>query len=413
MSIEEEQVRRVNALVERLNSLSVNSLYAMRGVALRPIRSISDLQDVLPTRKTDLVEDQSRHPPFGRVHILPLSSYTRIHQTSGTTGKPLRWLDGEEDWSWWKRCWARVYASAGLGPGDTTFFPCNFNFFIGYWSAFDAASACGIRVLAGGGQDTRSRLQTIERYEPEACVATPSYAYRMCEVAEEQGIKLAGLSVRKLFLMGECGGSVPEVRDQLESRWGAKVFDHYGCTELGAMGYQCGSFEGGFHLNDEEFVFEVLEPQGMASVPDREVGELLVTNLGRVGSPLIRYRTGDLVRLTREPCACGSMQPRCLGGILGRADDLIVVKGTNVYPSALTSTVRRFGRVVDFRCLIDRRVASPRVILQVEVEGDAGRLADDLKAAFRSDLGLTPDVEVVARGALGRSDGKTNRFQIL
>lgn len=411
MSSGKEQ--RINRLVRILNARAPKNLYTARGICLAPIRSLDDLHRVPTTCKTDLVDDQSRHPPFGLVHIFPSSHYTRIHQTSGTTGRPLHWLDGEDDWSWWKRCWARVYASAGLGPGDCIFFPCNFNFFVGYWSAFDAASACGIRVLAGGGQDTLVRLQTIERYRPGACIATPSYAYRMAEVADEEGIELAALGVRKLFLMGECGGSVAEVRAQLESRWGATVYDHYGCTELGAMGYQCGEFEGGFHLNDEEFLLEVLDPQGAALVPDGEVGELVVTNLGRVGSPLIRYRTGDLVRMTREICACGSVQPRCLGGILGRVDDLIVVKGTNIYPSAVTSTVRRFDNVVEFRCVIDRRVTMPRILLQVEVQGETQSVAKSLKAAFKSDLGLTPDVEILTPGALPRSGGKINRFHHL
>jgi phenylacetate-CoA ligase len=373
------------------------------------IRSARDLRDWndfarLPfTTKGELIDDQAAHPPFGRNLTYPLDRYVRVHRTSGTSGQPLYWLDTQESWDWWARCWGFVLRGAGLGPSDRIFFPFSFGLFVGFWAGFEGSRALGALTIPGGGQDSPTRLAWMERLGATALVCTPSYALHLLEIARERGIDPAALPVRVTVHAGEPGAGIPAVRARIEAGWGARAFDHAGMTEMGAYGFECAE-QSGLHVNETEFIAEVVDPlTGRAAVE----GELVLTNLGRLGSPLVRYRTGDRVRLAQEPCACGRTFARLPGGILGRLDDMLIVRGVNVFPAAIEGIVRRFPAVDEFQIEVFRAGALDELRVLLEVEDASTAIA--VREAFRVDLGLRLEVTAVPPRSLPRYELKAQR----
>jgi phenylacetate-CoA ligase len=370
------------------------------------LRGWDDFRRLPFTCKRELVEDQAAHPPFGSNLTYPLDRYVRVHQTSGTTGAPLRWLDTQESWAWWARCWGFVLRGAGLGPGDRVFFPFSFGLFVGFWSGFEGVRALGAMAIPGGGQDSAQRLAAMEALGATAVCCTPSYALRLAEVARERGVALDRLGVRTTVHAGEPGAGIPAVRARIEAAWGARAYDHVGMTEVGAYGFECAARTGP-HINEAEFIAEVIDPS--TGQPAAE-GELVLSNLGRVGSPLLRYRTGDRVRLARGRCECGRSFVRLDGGILGRVDDMLIVRGVNVFPSALEGIVRRFGAVDEFLIEVYRRGQLDEVRLLVEVRGHAEPVAAALQEAMRVDLGIRVEVVPVPGQSLPRYELKARRL---
>jgi phenylacetate-CoA ligase len=368
------------------------------------LRGWDDFARLPFTRKTELVEDQAACPLFGSNLTYGLDQYVRIHQTSGTTGAPIRWLDTAESWDWWLRCWGFVLSAAGLGPGDRIFFPFSFGLFVGFWAGFEGARALGALAIPGGGQDTAQRLVTLETLGVTAICCTPSYALHLAQSARERGMDLQKLGVRTTVHAGEPGAGIPAVRARIEELWGARAYDHAGMTEMGAYGFECEA-QAGLHVNETEFVAEVIDPDNGA--PARE-GELVLSNLGRHGSPLLRYRTGDRVRVATDPCACGRTFLRLEGGLLGRVDDMLVVRGVNVFPSALEGIVRRFPAVDEFMIEVYRRHEMDEVRLLLEVAG-GGNLAAQVQEAVRVQLGIRVETVAVPTQSLPRWELKARR----
>jgi phenylacetate-CoA ligase len=367
------------------------------------VRSWDDFRRLPFTRKSELVDDQAEHPPFGTNLTYPLERYVRVHQTSGTTGMPIRWLDTQESWEWWARCWASVLAGAGVTSVDRVFFPFSFGLFVGFWAGFEGARALGALAIPGGGQDSGARLATIEALGVTTLVCTPSYALHLAEVARERGVDLHKLGVRRTVHAGEPGAGIPAVRARIEDAWSASAFDHAGMTEIGAYGYECAR-QCGLHVNESEFIVEVLDP--VTGAPARE-GELVLTNLGRLGSPAIRYRTGDRVRLVDAPCGCGRTFARLEGGILGRLDDMLIVRGVNVFPSAIEGIVRRFPTIDEFQLEVFRHGELDEV--RVLVEAGDERTCVALQEAFRTVIGIRLEVAAVPPRSLPRWELKAKR----
>jgi phenylacetate-CoA ligase len=364
------------------------------------------------TTKSELSRDQELHPPFGSDLTFALDRYVRVHQTSGTTGRPLRWLDTADSWDWWQRCWMFVYRAAGVGPGDRIFFAFSFGPFIGFWAAWDAARRIGALAVPGGGLDSTLRLRLLAEMQTTVLVCTPSYALRLAEVARATGIDAARLPVRVTIHAGEPGASIPSTRRRIEAAWGAACIDHTGLTEVGATGFTCPAGE--VHLNDSEFIAEVLDPATGTPAPGGE-GELVLTNLGREGSPVVRYRTGDRVRLIEERCECGRTFARLAGGILGRADDMLIVRGVNVFPSVIEEVVRQFDCVDEFRIEVHRRAEMLDLRVVVEIDGErhgAERVTStlaELRQRLGAACGLRIDAEAAAAGTLPRWELKARR----
>ncbi|MCE2514015.1 MAG: AMP-binding protein [Acidobacteria bacterium] len=376
----------------------------------------ADMEALPFTTKAELIADQAESPPWGTALTEPLERYTRYNQTSSTTGRPLRWIDTPESWQWMLECWKAVYRAAGVTARDRIFFPFSFGPFLGFWTAFDAATQIGAHAIPAGGMSSEQRLGLIEALAPTVVCCTPTYALRLLDVARQgDGTDpLAARAVRVIIVAGEPGGSIAATRRRIEAGWGARVIDHHGLTEVGPVSFECREAPGFVHVNEGEYVAEVVDPATGDAVPDGRRGELVVTNLGRTASPLIRYRTRDLVVRTTEPCACGRTFARLVGGVVARADDMANVRGVNVYPAAVESVLRAIDAIVEYRCTV--RTARSQRTLDVEVEvragADAAAIATLAGRRLRDALALTVPVAPVAAGTLPRFEMKARRFVV-
>ncbi len=413
--IEQLQAQKLRGLLDLLKSR--NTFWQPRIDALPPgDADVTSLLQRLPlTSRSELEEDQQAHPPYGTLPTYEVGRYNRFHQTSGSTGRPLRWLDTAEDWQWWEKCWSIVYRGAGLKPEDRVVFPFSFGPFIGFWAAFEAAASLGNLCLPAGGMTTAARIQyTIDNAATVVC-CTPTYALHMADVAASEGYDLPASPVRMLILAGEPGGSLPEIRSRIELAWGARVIDHAGMTEIGAWGFECEESPGALHIIESEFIAEVIDPDTGNGVPDGTAGELVLTNLGRAGMPLLRYRTGDQVTLTRGTFSSGRNFAHIEGGIAGRVDQMIFIRGNNVFPSAIESLVRSHDGIDEFRIIVDRRGTLSELTVDVEPQDGVSRdaLAAGLASTLQDRLHFRPVIRMVDRGSLPRFELKSKRVVFL
>lgn len=413
------QGERLTQLLARIygrNAFYTRKLDAA-GIRLDALRFPDDLSALPLTTKAELIADQAAHPPWGTILTEPLERYTRYCQTSSTTGRPLCWIDTTESWQWMLECWKTVYRAAGVGPGDRVFFPFSFGPFLGFWTGFEAGCQMGLHCVPGGGMTSQQRLAIIDTVGATVVCCTPTYALRLAEVAASQrpDRPLSETRVRVLIVAGEPGGSIPATRARIEQQWGARVIDHHGATEVGPLSFECLEAPGFLHVNEGEFIAEVLERTSDRMVPDGESGELVVTNLGRTASPVIRYRTGDLVVRQSTPCPCGRTWARLEGGVLARADDMINIRGVNVYPASVESVVRRFADVAEFRSTASW--AGSLRTLSIEIEAapntaDTSGLVARVSHELRVALGLNAPVRLVDAGTLPRFEMKARRFVV-
>jgi len=415
-AIEAHQLRKLQEMLEAL--LAANRFYAAKlraaGVETRP-DSLGDFSSAVPfTSKAELIDDQTRNPPFGSNLTYPVEDYSRFHQTSGTTGKPMRWLDTPESWDWVIECWTRIYQSAGIGRHDRVFFPFSFGPFLGFWGAFDAAARLGCLSIPGGGMRSTARLRTLLDNQVTAFCTTPTYAMHLAEVAAEEKIDLSAGKVRNIIVAGEPGGSIPATRSHIEKLWGgARVVDHHGMTEMGPVSYECPQRRGVLHIMEASYVPEVIDRNSLQPAGPGGSGELVLTNLGRVGSPILRYRTGDIVQRAQDAiCSCGSREMALEGGILGRSDDMVVLRGVNLYPSAVEQVVRSSGGVAEFRVEIYTERALTEMSIQIEPSAgeDASGLSHRVAAALHYAFGLRFAVSTVPAGTLPRFEAKAKRW---
>jgi len=365
----------------------------------------SRLGDLPFTTKAELSEDQAANPPFGTNLTYPLERFVRVHQTSGTTGGPLRFLDTPESWQWWRDTWQPIYRAAGVTARDRIFFAFSFGPFVGFWSAFAGAEQLGALCLTGGAMSTAERVAAIVATEATVLMCTPTYALRLAEAARDEGVDLASSALRVSIHAGEPGASIPATRERIERELGVEAFDHTGATEVGAHGFSC-SARDGVHVNESDFIAEVLDPRS-ADARDEGEGELVLTNLGRWGMPVIRYRTGDRVRAVREPCTCGRTLLKLAGGIAGRVDDMVTVRGVNVFPSAIESVIRRFDEVGEYRVVLTTVREMDELRCTVEATGD---VAERVAVAIHRELGIRCAVDAVSPGTLPRFEMKAKRF---
>lgn len=391
------------ARLRRLAAAAAETPFYRRKLAGIDPGTIASLAELPFTTKQELSEDQERNPPFGLNLRRPISSYCRLHQTSGTSsGRPLRWLDTSETWGELLHRWRTGFTMMGLTAADRKFFPFSFGPFLGFWSAFEAGTSIGCLCVPGGGMTGTARLRTIAELQATVVFITPTYALHLAELARQEGIDLTATAVRALVLAGEPGGSLPATRSRIEAAWGARVFDHYGLTELGPLAFEPCDQPGTLALLADDFLFEVIDPHSSDSVPQGAIGELVATGLGRLDSPLIRYRTGDMVRLAADGRSLS-------GGVLGRVDDMLHIRGNNVYPSAIENVLRGFDEIAEYRITVDRRQALPELLLEIEAINGGKSLADRLEAELRSGLAFRVPVRLVPPGTLPRFEMKARR----
>src|SRR5260221_7871891 len=410
------QLEQLRSLVAEL--FPGNAFYSQKlnaaGVTF-DVASLADFSRRFPfTTKTELVENQRANPPFGTNLTYPLDRYTRFHQTSGTTGTPLRWLDTPESWDWMLDSWTEIYRAAGVTSADRVYFAFSFGPFIGFWMAFEAAARMGALCLPGGGMSSAARLRGILDNGATILCCTPTYAMRLAEVAAAEKIDLRRSRLKTIIVAGESGGSIPSMRARLEQFWpGARVFDHHGMTEVGPVTYECPSRPGVLHVIESAYLAEIIDPATGNPVPPGQPGELVLTTLGRTGSPLLRYRTGDMVKMDSQPCGCGRNEMALVGGILGRTDDMIVVRGVNIYPSAVEEIINATAGVAEYQVRVSTLQALAELSVQIEPEPDCADVAGliaKLEKQFQTQFALRVPVTKVPPGALPRFEMKAKRW---
>jgi len=304
---------------------------------------------------------------------------------------------------------------AGVTSADRVFLPFSFGPFIGFWATVEGAKRVGAMMIPGGGWDSIQRLHMMRELGATVVCCTPTYALRLAEVAREAHFDMTSLSVRALIHAGEPGANVARTKARIEEAWSAKCFDHAGASEVGAHSFECELQPGGIHLIESEFIAEVIDPQTGQKAAAGETGELVITNLGRPGFPVIRYRTGDLVRLNLTPCACGRTFARFDGGLLGRSDDMVTIRGVNVYPTAIENVIRQFESVDEFQVTVT--TVHEMHQLEVEIEVVSGNDTEHVRAhveqALYHALALRPTVKVAKPGTLAHFEMKARRFRRL
>ena len=415
-ALEALQIEKLCSMLEQIygrNRFYTDKLDAA-GIHPDSIQTLDDLKRLPLTEKSELIQAQSDALPFGSNTTFEESAYSRFHQTSGTTGTPLRVLDTPESWDWWGRCWGHVLAGAGLTENDRMFVPFSFGPFIGFWAAVEGAQKINALMIPGGGRDSLQRLHLMKELGSTAMCCTPTYALRLAEVAQESGFDLSEIPLRTLIHAGEPGANVPATKARIESVWNAKCYDHAGASEIGAHSFECELQPNGTHVTESEFIVEVLNPETLEPVPAGEQGELIITNLGRIGYPVIRYRSGDLVVLNQQKCTCGRSYSRFEGGVLGRADDMVVVRGINVFPSAVENLVRQCESVEEFRITVttDREMGNLAIELELSKNTNPESARKTVDQAIQNELSLRPEITLVPSGSLPRFEMKAKRFHL-
>ena len=403
-------LRAINDLFGAI--LPANEFYAAKLGERRRVESLEEFREEIPfTTKDELAADHEDHPPYGTTLTYPLETYTRFHHTSGTRGNPMAWLDDPAGWAWILESWQWVWSNAGTRSGDSAFFPFSFGPFLGFWSAFEAAAAMGIRAIPGGGLSSEDRLRMMALHRPQFMACTPTYSLHLALVGKGMGLPVDRLGIKALVVCGEPGGSIPEVRERIEAEWGARVIDHHGMTETGPVTVSDPDHPDLLRIYHSSYHAEVVSPESLEQVTLGEVGELVLTTLGRYGAPLIRYRTGDLVR----PVASEKTDPAPFalqGGIIGRADDMVVVRGVNIYPSAIEAVVRSVDGVGEYQVEVDEQGTLPEISLVIENLGD-GRSEEALEARLRSVFSMRIPVRAVEFGTLPVSEVKAQRWKVI
>lgn len=361
------------------------------------------------TTKVDLEKDRSSNPPNGTNFTYSPEHYVRYSKTSGTTGEPTTWMDTQKDWQWMLENWKQIMKAAQVEAGSRCFFAFSFGPFLGFWTAYEATVQNGCIAIPGGGQSTEARLRIILENEVEYLFCTPTYAMRLIETAKELKISLLNHSLKKIIVAGECGGSVTETRQVIDQAWAREslFFDHYGMTEVGPVAYETPGGQGGLRILLDSYHAEVINPESEEHLDDGELGELVLTPLGRVGSAILRYRTGDLVRVKRGLDELGHPAFDLVGGILGRTDDMVVVRGVNLYPSAIDRIVRTFTKVAEYEVNIQESRGMKEVAIRAEcVES----VAHALEVAIHNALSLRIPVHCVPPKTLPRFEMKAKRW---
>jgi len=278
---------------------------------------------------------------------------------------------------------------------------------------YEGAYQLGVLIIPTGGWSSLQRLECMIENKVTVVPTTPTYALSLAETAKEHGIDLASCSLKSLLLSGEPGALIPQVREKLQKIWNARCFDYIGLTEVGTWGFQCTEEPNGVHILESEFIAEIADPQTGIPVQVGTIGELVLTNLGRSCMPAIRYRTGDLVKVKNGVCPCGRTFRVLEGGILGRKDEMIIIKGVNVFPNVLTNVVETHIQPGDdYRIEVYEEKGVNEIGIKLEIKEEKRRagIQRAIQDETKRKLNLRVEVEIVPTGTLPKFDYKAKRF---
>ncbi len=388
------------------------------GISPRNIKTLDDFHLIPIITKEDLREDLVANPPFGSNICDDWSDIERIHGSSGTTGIPTVLTISRDDWQRIGNAHARVMWAAGIRPTDMIFMASPFSLYMGSWGALVGSERIRARCFpfgAGSPGQTKMAVRWIQATSPTVFYGTPSFALYLAETAQEQGIDPKTFGFRTLFFSGEPGASIPSTRDTLQATFGASIVDMGSTGEMSPWMTNGGcAHSPGMHLWQDIVFTELVDPLTKAVVPYGSEGVPVYTHLERTSQPLIRFWSGDISRWTDEPCKCGRTYPRLPMGIYGRVDDMVTVRGENVYPSAVENVVRGMPELTgEFRMIITRQRVMDELTVLAEYAGGQGASLDDIKsrleATLAATLGIRAIVDLKHPGELERTQFKAKR----
>lgn len=387
------------------------NVFDQAGLRPEKVKTLADIQHFPTMNKIILRERQELVPPFGDIVAVPEQEIVYISTSSGSTGVPTASPFTAQDFEDWIDYEARQFFSSGLRPTDRYCHALNFSLFVGGPCVLGAQKVGALSIHAGTVPSERL-LALIRQFGITAIWTTPSYAWYLGETARKEGIDPAKeLSVQKIFVAGEPGGSIPETRKNIEQLWGADVYDYYGLSDIfGSCAGMC-TAKDGLHWAEDHILTEVLNPDTDEPVAEGERGELVLTTLKKSARPLIRFRTGDIVSYTTEPCSCGRTALR-LHGIHGRLDDMLIIKGVNVFPSDIEAIVRKDSDFTgEYSLVVDRINHLDELTIQVEsrLAHAKDSLAARLNKAIKSTVGISAKIEILEPDTLPRATHKAKR----
>ena len=393
--------------------------FAATGIRRQDMTCLEDLVKLPVTTKDEVRRSQEETPPFGDLVAADLADVVRMHTSSGTTGRPTCMLWTTKDLHSWADMYARQGWAVGMRPTDVFMNGWSTEWFVGGQGALMGFSHLGALTIPAGSRDATRLVHALREYGVNVMSGTPSFLLHLSEIARAESISISEVKLHTLCLGGEPGASIPATREKLGDLWHARPMDVYGSLEFQPIAWECRD-GGRLHFCEDQVYAEVLHPDTLEPVAAGQEGVLVLSHLDREACPLLRWWTGDIVVASREPCPCGRTHLALVGGVRGRVDDMLIVRGVNVFPSAVEDVLRSIPFVADeFQIVIDRENYDPltrglsrlklRVELQSGVEPDP-RLADNVAEQVRSRLAVRPAVELVPHRTLPRTTMKAQRI---
>ncbi len=435
-TIPREQLRRIQA--ERVVlayqylwqcSPFYREKFAKAGLSADSVRSLDDLQKIPVTRREEWLENQEAHPPWGTFSPLRQEDWTErgwmLFTTSGTTAaQPRVFRHTKHDRDLWSWLGARALYAMGVRNGDIAINCFGYGTSVAFWGLHYALNLMGVPVISGGGANTERRGFFIQTYRPTVLLCTPSYALYLGRVMQDAGLSPQESSIRMIVAAGDPGPCIPSTKQRIEELWHASLHDDFGCTEvaMSPLGYTCREqvrrtdAPVDVHLMEDVYLPEVLDPETMQPVPEGQSGVLVVSNLFSESQPILRYVMGDWISVTSEPCPCGRTHARAIGGLKGRNDELIKIRGLMFFPAVIEDSVRRLTEVGDeFRIEIRRVDDMDKIKITVEPssqipKGSYAPPQQRIARALKGSLGIDVDVELVPYGSLPRTQFKAKRL---
>lgn len=413
-AIESLQLKRLQQTVERVGATVpfYRESFKQAGITPADIKSLKDLQRLPFTLKKDMRDSY----PYG-LFAVPLEEIVRIHASSGTTGKPTVVGYTRRDIDTWSELMARSFVAAGANKSDVIHNAYGYGLFTGGLGAHYGAERLGASVIPMSGGNTKKQLMIMQDFGSTVLTCTPSYSLFLAEVAAEEGINIRDLKLRVGILGAEPWSE--NMRQEIQEKLNIKAIDIYGLSEIlgPGVGIECIEAQNGLHLWEDHFLPEIIDPDTGEVLPDGEKGELVITTITKEGIPLIRYRTRDITRLIKEPCICGRTHAR-IERLSGRSDDMLIIRGVNVFPSQIESVLFSIDGVEPhYQLIIERDGNLDTLEVQVEVNEqtfsdeikELQGLSNKIKKDIKDLLGVTCRVRLVEPKSITRSEGKAKR----
>ena len=388
------------------------------GVSPAGVKTLDDIRKFPFVHKEELREEQAQHPFLGRFTVAPQPEFREVHPSTGTTGTPVNTIWSTTDVEYITKVTARTLWSIGVRSADVVQNAFAYGLWVAGLAVHYASAKIGCLVIPIGAALTERQIDYMVRLKSSVLIATPSYAIYLAEQLKAHNYSTSDIGLRIGCFGGEPGTEVPATRRAIENGLGIDAYDYYGLAEIGpTFASEC-THKTGLHWSEDLHLIEVIDPETKEPVPEGEIGILVITHLERSATPMIRYWTNDLVRLDLSPCPCGRTHARSPGGILGRADDMIVFMGVNFYPMQVEQVVRSFEELSpEYRIRLMHDASTHRDICTISVELEqegmpqsrVSTLQEKTANTLREALGFRPEVEFVRQGALERTEFKAKR----